>query len=60
MKAITLQSGAVSCFFYFIGLLFSVAIAATDQKISMYKINPELWEDANVSILSKNANLFEI
>lgn len=48
LRAFTLQSGAISCLFYMLGLVFSVAIAADDNRISLYKEDPTLWEDPNV------------
>ena len=57
LRAFTLQSGAISCVFYLLGLVFSLAIAADDNRISLYKEDPTLWEDVDVGHFSISANL---
>ena len=48
-RAFTLQSGAVVCLFYLLGLIVSTTIAATDEKIALYKYDDTLWENPDVS-----------
>ncbi len=49
VRALTLQNGAVSVGFYFVGLTFSLAIAAIDDKIGLFGTDETLWSDETVS-----------
>ena len=50
LRAFTLQSGAVACVFYVVGLIVSTTTAATDDKIGLYKLDSTLWEDEAVGV----------
>ena len=50
VRALTLQNGAISVGFYFLGLIFSLAIAATDDKIGLSQTDDTLWSNDNVSV----------
>ena len=45
-----MQSGAVSALIYFTSLVISLAIAATDDKISLQRSQPSLWETVKTVI----------
>ena len=47
-KTFTLQNGAVSVLFYFMGLVFSVSIANMDDKMWLGDENPSLWDNDQV------------
>ena len=48
VRALTLQNGTVACLFYFVGLVVSLSIAATDDKISLFKLFADLWSNKEV------------
>ncbi|CAH1786359.1 unnamed protein product [Owenia fusiformis] len=49
IKALTLQSGAVSVLVYFIGLVLNLSIAALDDRIGLYTKYPNLWQDEQLT-----------
>ena len=49
-KTFTLQNGAISVLFYFMGLIFSLSIANMDDKIWLLDEDPSLWEDDKVYV----------
>ena len=50
IRALTLQNGTVACLLYFVSLIISLSIAATDDKISLYTRYPDLWKDEQVGV----------
>ena len=50
-ETFTLQNGAISVLFYFLGLMFSVAIADMDDKLWLFDEDSDLWDDKNVSVI---------
>ena len=45
-----MQNGAISVLVYTFALVLSVSIAAMDDKIGLYRIDPDLWKDEKVCV----------
>ena len=51
VRSLTMQTTAIACFFYLAGLVFSLSVIRTDDRISQYEADKSLWENDEVSSL---------
>jgi hypothetical protein len=51
IKALTLQNGAASVVLYFAALVISLSNGALEDKIHLYDLKPDLWNNTAVSSL---------
>lgn len=59
-RAFTLQSGAIASLFYVAGMVFSLAMAADDNRIALYMDDQNLWDDPEVTPSSFSAFIYHL